>query len=461
MTTTWIPQLEARDEPTYRLIAEAIESDICDGILRPGSLLPTHRDLADKMGLAIGTVTRAYKEAEKKGLIRGDGRRGTIVETHGASGSVLSQLVDTVAHGNEVHRLPHGTELPDFARILTKLASDPESAALFRYPTVVEKDSHKRAGAVWLASLGLEVDPDQILCSVGAHHGILVTLASVTKPGDVVLAESHTYMGLSSIAALLNLRLISVEIDREGIIPDSFADLCRKKRVRALFSIPTVHSPTNATMSLNRRRELVSVADRHGVTIIEDNMLGPMMTSPPPPLKSLAPEICCLVTSATKVLCPGVKVGFVVPPDPLRQACLDVIRATTVRVPPLVAELFAHMMSDGTAQRVISDARREAGERHELAKRILPEGRVVSDPASYYIWILLPERWTASAFALAAMHRGVRVWPSDLFAIDKSSPARAVRYLIGPPANRGLLKQELEVLASLMLRDATAAEFEH
>jgi DNA-binding transcriptional MocR family regulator len=177
-------------------------------------------------------------------------------------------------------------------------------------------------------------------------------------------------------------------------------------------------------MSLERRKEIVAIAERYGVPIVEDNMLGPMMPYPIPPIKCLAPHRCFLVSSATKILCPGLKIGFVVPPEGSYKVTMDCLRAMSVRVPPLVADVFTHLINSPDAQRTIDEARHEAGNRQKLAEEILPEENAVCDAASYYVWMPLPSHWTSSSFA--------------------------VRYLIGPVPNKVQLGIELEVLAGLI-----------
>lgn len=446
----WIPKIENLNGPVYRLIAEAIESDICSGILQSGTLLPTHRELADIMGLGLGTVTRAYKEAEKKGLIKGDRRRGTIVGPFDKHHSIISELVSTIGEGNGVILLPHGSQPLDIGRILNKMAAKPDIDSLLRFPIISETDNHKRAGAAWLTRLGLEIDYTKILLSVGAHNGIIGALASVADPGDSIVAESLTYNGIIGIADFLHLKILPAEIDKEGILPDAFEFWCKRRPVKALFCIPTLHNPTNANMSLERRKEIVAIAERYGVSIVEDNMLGPMLPDPIPPIKCLAPHRCFLVTSATKILCPGLKIGFVVPPEGSYKVTMDTLRAMTVRIPPLIADVFTYIMNDPKLQHIFETIQTEAKERQKLAENILPEENAVCHPASYSVWIPLPSNWTSHSFTEAALRNGVRVWPANLFTPEPSLAPQAVRYLIGPVANKARLRDELETLKRLI-----------
>jgi DNA-binding transcriptional MocR family regulator len=205
-------------------------------------------------------------------------------------------------------------------------------------------------------------------------------------------------------------------------------------------------------MSLERRFEIIEIAERFGVAIVEDNMLGPMLPDPIPPIKALAPHRTFLVSSATKILCPGLKIGFVVPPAGSHKVTQECLRAMTVRVPPLVADVFTRLMHAADLDRNLKAIRKEAQSRQELAKSLLPEEYAACHPASYYVWLSLPRPWSPQAFAEAALKKGIRVWPSDLFTPDISLAARAVRYLIGIPPNKYRLKEEVTFLAKLLRR---------
>ena len=124
----------------------------------------------------------------------------------------------------------------------------------------------------------------------------------------------------------------------------------------------------------------------------------------------------------------------------------------TVRVPPLLADVFANIVNSPDAQRTIDMARKEAQIRQRFARHILPEDHARCHPASYYVWIPLPPSWTAPSFTKAALGRGVSVWPADMCAPEPTTAARAVRYFIGPIPNKARLMEELEILASLIRR---------
>jgi len=452
MNHFWVPRIESLDGPLYRLIADNIESDICSGALTPGTVLPPQRELADILGVGITTITRAYKEAARKGLIKGDRRCGTVVGPFDKHYSLLAEIESRQKDDYTNVIQPHGSKPASLRKILAGMAKDPRTDHLLSFPAILKTDVMVRAGAAWLARFGMNVDSDELLICPGAHNGIVAALAAVAAPGDYIITESFTYMGIAGIADFLRLRLLPCEMDDEGILPDAFQSLCSRRPVKALYCIPTVHNPTNAHMTLARRQDIIAVAERYGVSVIEDDMLTPIIENPTPLLKHLAPHRCFLVTSPSMILCPGLKVGVVVPPSGSLKITMDNLWAMMVRIPPLLIEIFKRIVDGPQTQSTIDQVRIEARRRQSLAGKILPSEYARCHPASYQVWISLPDYWSSDSFSREAMSRGVQVWPGEMCAVQSAPPqdTKAVRYLIGMARNRSQLKLELELIASLL-----------
>jgi DNA-binding transcriptional MocR family regulator len=384
------------------------------------------------------------------GLIHAEGRRGTIVGKPVSGKTSLSDLIDSVpSSGDESSALPFGTEAADLSSTLKRIARRPDLSGFMQYERQSDLRSYVEAGVKWLAKLDANVSPDSVVLTWGAHHGLMLALATAAQHGDTIAAESHTYPGLMSIAAFLGLRLVGVGMDRQGLIPEALDAVCKRGGVRALVCMPTVQNPTNATLSEVRRKEIITIAERHDVAIIEDDVFRPLVPDPPPLMKPLAPDRCDLVTSVSKILAPGLRVGFVVPPSRSHARLADLLMASTLLVSPMPIEILTDWLKDGTADRIIRKGRREAESRQKLVTQILPTKWVHSKPTSYFVWIELPEPWDASEFANEALRQGVSVWPAHLFAVDPGQSGRAVRFVIGAK-NRVILKESLEILAALL-----------
>jgi DNA-binding transcriptional MocR family regulator len=444
----WVPDLANRRGPRYRAIVEALADDFASGALQQGTRLPTHRDLAEKLGVTVGTVSRAYSEAARRGLVSGEVGRGTFVR--GAvdhpepqeDGCDLSQN-----HPPEPAARMHRAALVE---ALASLTANGEVGRLLDYPAAGGNGSDRDAGAQWIARSGLRVSPDEVLVCTGSQHGLMVVLATLLEPGDVLLTESLTYAGLQPVAGLLRLRLRGLAFDRHGLLPDALDRACSETGAKAVYVIPTLHNPTAAIMPAARRRELAEIADRHGLRIVEDDVHGLLPAERPEPIATLAPERTYYLTSTSKTLAPGLRIAYVAAPPSDVPRLAASLRATTWAVAPLTAAVASHWIRNGTADRILEARRHEARERQALARERLSGLDFDAPSEAYYLWLRLPRPWRGESFAAEARARGVRVTPAEAFAVDREQqPPHAVRLCVGAARSRETLARGFATVAAL------------
>ena len=369
----WSPTIPDEADPKYLALVEALADDIQSGRLSPGDQLPTHRDLANRLGIALGTVSRAYAAAESRGLVSGEVGRGTFVRSQaiGADEGAIEDEDPTLIDLSK-SRLARTPGDQSVRRALARLASRPDLDRLLDfYQPAAGMARHRAAGASWVRRAGLEADPGRVIITNGAQHGATVVLASLTRPGDVVLAEELTYPGVKAIASLLSLQLQPLALDEHGIQPAAFADACRSGSVRALYCMPTLQNPTGRTMPLERRREIAEIATRHDVAVVEDDVYGFLPDRPLPPITTFAPTLSYYITSTSKSLAPGLRLGYVVAPAAKIDRVAGTIRATTWLTAPLLAELASQWIESGEADEMVRWKREETIARHALARRVL------------------------------------------------------------------------------------------
>jgi len=446
----WVPAIAGRSGPLYLQIADALADDARDGRLRPGARLPTHRELADRLGVTVGTVTRGYAEAARRGLLSGEVGRGTFLR------GPLPELVPLGAPPAGLVEL--GLNLPPpldeskggpLARTLETLARQ-DLSALLDYAPDGAAPAHREAGAAWMELAGLEADPDRVLVSSGSQHALTAVLSAFLRPGDLVLTEALTYPGVKGVASLLNLRLQGVAIDPHGLEPAAFEAACRREKPRALYVIPTIHNPTTVVMGEARRREIVRIARAHDVMVIEDDIHRLLAEDAPPPIAALAPDAVCYLLGTSKTLAPGLRVGFIHAPAALVPRIAAGIRATTWMAAPLMAEIVARWLRDGTAQRLLKRRREEARARQRLAADALHGFRLDAHPSAHHAWLQLPEPWRAETFALQARLKGVSVTPAQAFQVGRAAAPHCVRLGLGAPRTREELVRGLGILAAVL-----------
>ena len=447
--TRWTPELPQGGEPKYQALVAALLNDIQSGLLPEGARLPPQRELADRLGVAIGTVSRAYAMAERRGIVSGEVGRGTFVRRRAVQEAADDvddpELID-LSRG----RLVRDARDPGLAHTLESIAREADLnqlAEVYQPPAGMAR--HRQAGSAWIARAGLSVDAGRVVITNGAQHGAAMVLAALTRPGDLVLCEEVTYPGIAALAGLLHLKLRGLPLDADGLRPDAFEEACRSSAPRALFCMSTLQNPTGVTMPTGRRQELGAIAAAHDVAVLEDDVNGFLPPQPIPPIASFAPEHTFYITGTSKSLAPGLRIGYVVPPANRLQQVISTIEATTWFTAPLSAEVVTHWIESGEADAIASWKRSETAARHALALRIL--GRwLPKSPVSFHLWLPLPEPWRSESFVAQARSRGVVVNSAEEFLVGREGTPHAVRVCLGATLSRGRLEEGLRRLAELL-----------
>lgn len=442
----WAPQIGSV-RPQYIAIADAIAADIEQGSLSVGDQLPTHRALADALGVSIGTVTRAYAIAGSRGLVRGETGRGTFVGRPGVD-------MDFFADGANGQALdiswPLYSHDPDLGPVLNDIARDPCKCELLRYHATPGMSRHREAGAVWTRRFGVDVDPERVLVTAGTQHALTVVFGALTRPGDTIFAESLTYPGFKAMARLLGLRVVGLAVDRHGLVPDAFESACRLRRGRALYTIPTIQNPTTATLSIERRRGIAEIARKHDVIIVEDAIHHLLVPDAPPPIAAFAPDRTCLVAGMSKVVAGGLRVAFLSVPRNRVEEIGQAIWATNWMASPLSTEVAARWIHDGTAEATMLRKREEAGRRYDMVTRILGGQSINGRRGGYHVWLDLPDAWDSTGFANEARRRGAPISPAETFALSGEPVPNAVRISISAARSHVELERALTILADIL-----------
>jgi len=239
-------------------------------------------------------------------------------------------------------------------------------------------------------------------------------------------------------------------MDEDGLRPDAFEAACRTGVSRVLYSMPTLHNPTTSIQPESRRRELADVARAYDVSLVEDDTYGFLPSASPPPLSSFAPERSYYVTSASKSIAPGLRIGFLRAPAGEVDRLAATIWSLTWMASPFSAELAALWIEDGTAETFAGWQRQETSARQRIALRRLAGHRIASHPESTHIWLHLPEPWRGEDFVEQARLRGVAVTPAEAFVAGRSPSPHAVRICLCAPPTREELDRGLEILSRIL-----------
>lgn len=439
----WVDAARGGAGPIYRAILGALEAAIRGGALHPGDRLPPQRSVAERLGVDLTTVTRAYSEARARGLVEGTVGRGTFVraqvDTDDAGLVDLSMNLPPPPEG-----LSLGTLLRETASAILQQA-DP--AVLMAYHPGFGTLGQRTAGAHWLASMLGEVAADRVLVSPGAQAGLAAILSSLCEPGDAVIAEPLTYPGLIGLAQRLGLRLVACPMDAEGPDPEALKALCARERPKALYLVPTMQNPTARTLSPSRRRTLVQSATAAGLWIVEDDPYSRLKAAPPQALAALAPDRVFHLATLSKCLSPGLRIAYVVCPPAWTAPVAEALRALALMPPPLMAAVATRWIREGAAESLLGAVRAEAVARRALAAKALPTA--VGDAESLHVWLPLGSERAAERLRQAAQARGLALVTAEAFAVGAEPPAGA-RISLGGPGRRGVLEKALSAVSELI-----------
>lgn len=437
----WVPQLAGREQLAVEIV-RALAADIESGQLAPGEQLPTHRELAEHLNVALGTITRAYALAKAQGLVTGTTGRGTFVTLR--SPSSHEQMIDLSR--NLVRRDQRDAEV----RTLLSIYGDADTAALLldeeQDPAGVWE--HRAVAATWMSRPGFAPAADDVVICSGVQHAMYTVLAAVTKPGDLVVTEAFTYAGIKAIAALLGLQLRGLPMDVEGLEPQAFEEACQRG-VRILYTTPTLQNPTGAIMSEHRRREIARIVQTYGVTVLEDDVYGFLTPDAPLPLAAYAPAHTYYLLGTSKSIAPGLRIAYAVCPRGTQQRMANAVRTTVWETSPLISALVTKWLQDGTADRTIAFKRAEVTSRHEMAKRILPQIKPPAHTTPHW-WITVPEPWRAEDLTEECHKRGVAITPAATFAINRDHLLIAVRICLAAVSTRQRLQEGLQILQDVL-----------
>lgn len=446
----WKPRLLESARMKYLGIVEALEADIRSGMVVPGERLPAQRAIAEALGVDLTTVTRAFNEARRRGLVQAQTGRGTFI-TEAPEGEASQHAPLLIDLSMNIPPQPAGIDFRKlFPQGIGAVLGTPRGLLSLHYQESTGAEPDRQAAAGWLANRIHGMTSDRVVVTGGAQSALFAICDTLLDRGDVVATGAMTYPGLKAVAAQKGLELAALAMDEQGILPDALERLCRKQAPKAVYVIPSIDNPTTATLPQERRRAVVDIARRHGTILIEDDPYAPLRAKQTVSIAELAPEITWHIATLSKCATPALRVAYVGAPSAagaLRLA--GALRATVLMAPPLLASLARSWISDGTLDAITQAIRAENAERQKLAASILGDIGYEADPHGHHLWLPLPSHWRASDFAEHADRAGVSIVPSSAFA-TVAHPIEAVRISLGVAPDRGDLEDGLTQLASLI-----------
>ena len=431
----------------YLGLADAIAADIASGTLKPGQRLPPQRDFAYDREIAVSTASRVYAELLRRGLVVGEVGRGTFVLGDARRGTAPPGEPSGIPIDLEFNYpiLPNQTAI--IAKSLSGLEKPAALDAALRQATSFGTQALRNAAASCLSRDAWSPAAEQLVFAGNGRQSIAAAVAAVVPTGGRCGVEALTYPFIKGIAARLGISLVPLAMDEAGVRPDSVRKAHRAANLSAIYVQPAVQNPMGTTMTSARRTDLLRVAEALNLPVIEDNVYG--FLDKEPPLAALAPDRCIVIDSLSKKVSPGLTLGFIVPPQRLRESVMASVRSGGWTASGFACAAAQRMIGDGTVAELARLKRLDARARQKLAADRLSGFDIRANENCYHLWLTLPERWRSQTFVAAAAKRDIALTPSTTFAVTPGHAPNAVRLALAAPT-MDQLDTGLRMLAAML-----------
>ena len=482
--------------PVYRQIAGRLRQDIESGALPARARLPATRALAEELGVSRITVVTAYAELEDRGLVAAREGSGTYVAAGAAepgragpaaepswprwqrelgpnppptpapvgprteppggpgSGLPLGGPGPGLPPGGPGSMLPPGGPGPGPPGTLAFTgAGDPRLYPVAALARTIREVLHSDGPAALeyggdpaghrplretivevLASQGLRTSAAQVLVTTGSQQGLALAAQVLLRPGDAVVVEEPTYNLALDLFRAGGQRIVPVPVDRAGMQVDRLEPLLRTHHPRLLYTVPHFQNPSGATLSGPRRTQLLALADRYDVPVVEDDYVGDLRYEgrSPPALKALdtSGQVIYLGTFS-KLLMPGVRVGYLVADGPVLDRLAEHKRVQDVMTAPLMQRVLHRYVTVGRYQAHLRRTTRHYRRRRDALMAALrdqlPQVSAPTPAGGLFAWLTLPDGVSARVLHEHARAAGVEVAPGGWFFADPAAGDRHLR----------------------------------
>jgi len=479
LTIDWKPD-KSSDIPAYLQIVDYLKGKIAAGDWPVHSTLPTQRALAQAFGVNRSTVVTALEELKAEGLIESKAGSKTMVSNN--TWSLLKPApppdwLGYVQAGIHPPNLPTIQEInryepdPGYIRLgtgelspqllPTKQMEDVLAGIGGKLPLGYAEPKGllalRQAISSHLRTRGVAAAPASILVVSGALQALQLISLGILPQGSSILLEQPSYLYSLPLFQSSGMRLVGVAMDEQGIRPDALAKQKQLHNAALLYTIPSYHNPTGTLMSERRREQVMAACARERLPILEDDVYGELWLDHPgpSPLKSRDSNGQVLyLGSLSKTLSPGLRIGWIVGPEPVIERLADVKMQIDYGASSLSQWVAAKWLSSGQYAEHVSKTRRALRKRRELVLLLL--NRWLTDLAEwhvpaggFYIWLRLRRAVSMRSLFAKALAAGILLNPGYVYDQSDSCHLR----LSFAYADEDQLEQALFVLARLLQTD--------
>ncbi len=450
--TIWTPILDSA-LPKYLALAQAIEEAINQGELKPAEKLPPQRRLADTLKVTIGTISRAYSEAEHRGLVMAKTGSGTYVRAKDNDNTGINEMVQDVAGKIDMQAAfaPEGPQIKMLSRAMTSMLDSQELLSnILHYAPELGYPNHRKSFQQWLSSEPVALKNCDFLLTHGGQHAISVSIDALCQKGDVILTEELVFPGILAAAQDKGVKIVTIAMDEEGIIPEQVLQACQRYKPRMIYLTPNSQNPCGTQLSIERRQALVDICRTHKVLVLEDDVQFIASKDKPKSMQELAPEQCIYLSSFSKRFSGAMRIGFLVAPSGLYSQIRLSLRASTWTNSPILIHWLCQWMDNGELDKLQHWLAAEMSARQTLAKQHLAAWTPTSQQTSFNLWLVLPPGWLSHEFVAQAKTQGVLVRCADDYRAGQQIPLPAIRMCLSRPKTHVQLTNALIIIKTIL-----------
>jgi 2-aminoadipate transaminase len=442
------------DTPLYKQLADAVVALIENGGIRSGERLPATRELAGQLGLNRTTISAAYAVLEQSGLIEGHVGRGSFVaERHVPAvnrapnwDEILSPSDSEVPPSSQNIEISFASSRPNreafplaqFRRLAKQVIDSQDAAEILQLGSPLGYFPLRRYLLAQAAADGIARPGDDLIITNGCQQALDLLARLLASGGQGIALEDPVYHGLLRAFSRAGANLIPVPVDHAGIDVDALEEAIQRNRPRLLIVTPSFQNPTGATLPLERRKRIVSLAQRFGLVLVENDIYSELryQGKPLPTLKALDETgNTILLRSYSKVSFPGLRVGWAIAPRTVISRLADAKQISDLHSDQLSQAVLLRFAESGELEHHLERTRIAGAERLEAVLRAcnqyLPHGATFTRPeGGMSLWIELPPPLTAENLLRRVQERGVDFLSNGYFSMHPAN-GRGLRISFG------------------------------
>ncbi len=440
---------KAKNEHLYIQIAESIQQQILDQVLKIGDKLPSVRVLSKENNHSVSTILQAYYHLEAKGLIESRPQSGYYVRFNpsrfpkkieksnpqqtGTAKNVeamIGEVYDDFAV-NDVIKFSLSVPAPEIlplARLnkamIQALRELPANGT--SYEQVMGNESLRRQVARWSMNWGGNLQADDLITTAGCMNAIAYCLMAITSPGDTIAVESPVYFGVLRFAQSLGLNVVELPTDPDtGVDPDDVKKALSKHKLKACFLVPNFSNPLGYCMPDEQKEAMVHLLAAHGVPLIEDDLYGDVFfgNKRPRSCKSFDEEGNVLwCSSISKTLAPGYRVGWVAPgkyADKIKRLKLYHSITSATAQQAAIASFLATGKYEDHLRKLRQTLHANSLQFIGAIGNYFPDGIKLTNPkGGFILWLELDKRIDTYDLYQAAMRQKISIAPGTMFSLQ-------------------------------------------